>query len=139
MTRLKQILWLALRWGGGWALAGLVVGILLMLGRAAPFAESGSNSASISTYAIWVPGTTGVAAGFGFVLGLVFASLMALTEWFGGGPVSATRFTPNLLCGAAAGALIGLFVEAKGSVFLLAFLGACSAALAVQLHRRQSS
>jgi hypothetical protein len=49
MTRLTQILWLALRWGGGWALVGLVVGILLMLGRTAPFAESGSASASIST------------------------------------------------------------------------------------------
>jgi hypothetical protein len=132
---MKQILMVALRWAGGWALIGLIVGVLLMLDRTPPFAESGGRSGSILSYAVWVPATGGLAAALGFLLGLVFAILMGVTEgWrssLAPGPGIVERFGPSVLCGAAAGAIVGLFTGQLGVALVLTVLGAGSAVVSV--------
>src|SRR5512138_1243488 len=47
---LPEVFQVALRWTAAWAVVGLVLGILLMLGKAPPFAESGAKPDSIFGY-----------------------------------------------------------------------------------------
>jgi hypothetical protein len=60
---MRQIIW---RWTRNWTIAWLIVGVLLMLSRAAPFAESGDSfSGPLMSYVFWVPlgGLVGVLGG----------------------------------------------------------------------------
>jgi hypothetical protein len=120
----------ALRWAAAWGVVGLVLGTLLMLGKAPPFAESGVHSDNILSYSFWVP-TLGVgAAGAGLAIGLVFAGLMALTsEWRDSleGTDLMITLGPDVLCGLVAGLIPGFLVGGWAGALFFAVLGAVSA------------
>ena len=125
---------------GAWALVGLVAGILLMLGKALPIAESGVKPDNLSFYAIWIPVMGGGASAFGFILGLVFASCMALTERWRASvearPSVVARYGPRMLCGAIAGGIIGLPLTHDANALIFVGLGLCSAAVSSVMNRR---
>jgi hypothetical protein len=117
----------ALQWTAAWAVAGLVVGILLMLLKTLPFAES----ARMREDEFWLPimALAGAAAGLG--VGLVYACLMTVTEeWRNSleGDTLTVRLGPQVLCGAVAGILAGLLAGGLGGAFFFAGLGGCTAA-----------
>jgi hypothetical protein len=129
---LPQVVRVALVWAAAWGVVGLVVGILLMLGRAALFAESGARgSSSILTYVFWIPTVGAGAAAAGLGIGLVFACLMGLTsDWrdsLEGNDLMVT-LGPDVLCGAAAGLIPGFLVGGLAGALFFAALGAASAA-----------
>ena len=116
----RESLGTVLRWTGGWACLGLVVGLLLMLGRTPPFAESGRKPDDVGFYSFWIPVAGVGGAVFGLALGAVFACLMAVSrrwrdEWEAG-PDSVMRHVPRLLCGAAAGCIVGAIGGPAGAV-----------------------
>ena len=131
MNPLRDILRVALRWATAWAAVGLVLGVLLMLGKAVPFAASGAKPDSILGYWPWVPamGAGGAAAGLG--IGFLYACLMAwsadLRESYEA-PGLVGRLGPFVVCGAAAGLIPGLLAGGITGALFFAFLGACSAA-----------
>jgi len=130
---LPQVFRVALLWAAAWAAVGLVLGILLMLGKAPPFAESGAKPDSILGYIFWVPALGGGAAAAGLGIGLIFTGLMALTtEWresLEDTPGMMARLGPDVLCGAVAGLIAGLLVGGSTGAFFFATLGVCSAAI----------
>jgi hypothetical protein len=131
LTPLPRVFGVAFRWAGAWAVAGLVLGVLLMLGKALPFAESGSRPDSVSGYFFWIPAVGAGAAAAGLGIGLLFAFLMALTtDWRdsleGDGLVE--RLGPDVLCGTIAGLIPGLMIGGIGGALFFAILGGCSAA-----------
>jgi hypothetical protein len=124
LPKLPQV---ALRWTAAWAVAGLVVGVLLMLLKALPFVES----ARLPDDEFWIPimALAGAAAGLG--VGLLYACLMAVTEeWRNSleGDTLAVRLGPQVLCGALAGIVAGLLAGGFGGAVFFAGLGACTAA-----------
>ena len=123
LPKLPQV---ALQWTGAWAVAGLVVGILLMLIKTLPFAQSGRTDNNF-----WLPvmALAGAAAGLG--VGLVYACLMTISaEWRNSleGDTLAIRLGPQVLCGAVAGVVAGLLAGGLGGAVFFAGLGACTAA-----------
>ena len=120
---------------------GLAVGILLMLRRAPMIAESGARPQNLSDYAFWIPLMTVVLGLFGFVLGFLFSSLMALTERWRA-PIEArvgflAKYGPRLLCGAVAGGLVCLPITRDGSaLFVLVACGFFSAVVSSLRGRR---
>jgi hypothetical protein len=62
------------RWTMNWTWAWLIVGVLAMLTRAAPFAESGGTPGDVWDYAGWVP----ISGLVGIVGGLVTSCAFAL-------------------------------------------------------------
>src|SRR3712207_3729790 len=76
LPKLPQV---ALQWISAWAITGLAAGIVLMLLKALPLAESGGKP-SDGEYAFWIPimALAGAAAGLG--VGLLYAGLMVITE-----------------------------------------------------------
>ena len=121
----------ALQWAATWAAVGLVLGTLLMIGKAPPFAESGSHSENMLAYAFWIPTLGGGAAGAGLGIGLVYAALMALTtDWRDSleGDTAMIRFGPDVLCGAIAGLIPGLLVGGPSGGLFFAGLGAATGA-----------
>src|SRR5258707_988598 len=111
-SHIRQILRVAIRWAGAWTALGLVAGVVLMFAKAPFLAESGARPTSLSFYATWIPFMGFGGAAFGLFLGLIFAALMALTERWRtpaeAKPGIVRRHGPRLLCGAAAGGVIGL-------------------------------
>jgi hypothetical protein len=121
----------ALQWAATWAAVGLVLGTLLMIGKAPPFAESGSHSENMLAYAFWIPTLGGGAAGAGLGIGLVYAALMALTtDWRDSleGDTATVRFGPDVVCGAIAGLIPGLLVGGPSGGLFFAGLGAATGA-----------
>ena len=136
-----------LRWGGAWAVLGLVVGVALMFGKAEVIAESGRKPTELGFYAFWIPLSLSVASVFGLLLGLVFACLMEATNLLlkaieaKSGVL--TTYGQRLLCGTAAGGLIGWPVTRDRNALIAAGLGLGSAVVsivinAVQAKRRKS-
>jgi hypothetical protein len=128
---IREILRVALRWTMAWAVAGLVMGVSLMLMKAMPLAESGHQPDDVLSYAAWIPGMAIAGAAAGLGMGFLYASLMALTEewrdsYEGSGTLS--RLGPQVLCGAVAGLVAGVLMLDLGAVLFFAVLGACSAA-----------
>ena len=119
---LPQVFRVALRWAAAWAAVGFVLGILLMLGKAPPFAESGAKPDSILGYIFWVPALGGGAAAAGLGIGLIFTGLMALTtEWresLEDTPGAMAQLGPDVACGAVAGLLAGFLDEGRVSGFV---------------------
>ncbi len=137
-----QVLRVTLRWSLAWTILGAIAGILMMLGKVPPIAESGRKPDDLWFYAFWIP-IFAVAAGvLGFALGLLFSVLMALTSnWrtsLEAKPDLLSRFGPRILCGTAAGTLLGLLLIGVDyhEVFLFAGLGLCSAVVSSFLHKR---
>jgi hypothetical protein len=127
-----QILRLILRWTAGWTLVGVIGGVVMMIAKVPPIAESGAKPADLSFYAFWIP-ILGVAAGvFGCGLGLLFSILMALLKKWRSRVESrsdiAGKYGPRLLCGTLAGALVGLIFIGQDyqEIFFFAGLGFCS-------------
>lgn len=127
---LPQFFLLGLKWSGVWAVIGCIVGLLLMVGKAAPFAASGGKSSSVFTYVFSVPALTAGAAAAGLAIGLIFAGLMAVTtEWresLEDTPGMTARLGPDALCGAVAGFVPGLLVGGISGGLFFASLGAAS-------------
>jgi hypothetical protein len=125
---LPQVVRVALRWAAAWAGVGLVLGILLMLGKAPPFAESGARPDSVFGYIFWVPALGGGAAAAGLGVGLLFAGLMALTAEFRESledtPGAMTKLGPDVACGAVAGLVAGLLVGGLTGALFFGALGA---------------
>jgi len=130
---LRNIAVVTLRWTSAWAILGLVVGIALMLGRAEPIAESGAKPLGLGPYAFWIPLGFGVASVFGLLLGLIFASLMAVVDlwWPSAKPRPAwfASYGQRLLCGTVAGGLIGGPLTRDRNAVFFAGLGLVSAAV----------
>jgi hypothetical protein len=128
IERLPHIFRVALRWAAAWAAVGFVLGVLLMLGKAPPFAESGAKPDSILGYIFWVPALGGGAAAAGLGIGLIFTGLMALTtEWresLEDTPGAMAQLGPDVGCGAAAGLIAGLLVGGLTGALFFGGLGA---------------
>ena len=126
LPKLPQV---ALRWIGAWAVAGLVVGIVLLLLKALPVGESSYTASNMSSSWVPVMALAGAAAGLG--VGLLNAFLMTLTEeWRNSleGDTLAIKLGPQVLCGAAAGLVAGLLAGGLGGAVFFAGLGATTAA-----------
>jgi len=140
--RFHSIFRLSIAWAGVWALLGLAVGTLLTLWKAPIIAESGAKSENLSDYAFWVPLVFVVLGLFGFVLGFLFSSLMALTERWRV-PIEArlgllAKYGPRLLCGAVAGGLVCLPITRDGSaLFVFVACGFFSAVVSSFKNRRR--
>lgn len=124
LPKLPQV---ALQWVSAWAVAGLAVGILLMLLKALPIGESGRTQSN----EFWLPvmALAGAAAGLG--VGLLYALLMTVTEeWRNSleGDTLSVRLGPQVACGAVAGLAAGLLAGGLGGAAFFACLGACTAA-----------
>ena len=74
------------RWTRNWTYAWLIVGVLAMLTRAAPFAESGGTPGDVWDYAGWVP----ISGLVGIVGGLVTSCAFAMAF------VALERIAPDL-------------------------------------------
>ena len=140
---LPQVFRVALRWTAAWAAVGLVLGILLMLGKAPPFAESGAKPDSVFGYIFWVPALGGGAAAAGLGIGLLFAGLMALTAEFRESledtPGAMAKLGPDLACGALAGLMAGLLVGGLTGALFFGTLGAGFAGAMKHLALRKDS
>jgi hypothetical protein len=140
--RFRNIFRMSFAWAGVWALLGLLVGITLMLSKYPLIAEPGPRPHDLSDYAFWVPLTSVGLGLFGFALGFLFSSLMALTERWRA-PIEArpgllAKYGPRLLCGAVAGGLICLSITRDGSaLFILVACGFFSAAVSSFRNRRR--
>jgi hypothetical protein len=138
---LPQVFQVALRWTAAWAVVGLVLGILLMLGKAPPFAESGTKPDSIFGYIFWVPALGGGAAAAGLGIGLLFAGLMTLiTEWresLEDTPGAMAKLGPEVACGAVAGLIAGLLVGGFTGALFFGTMGAGSAGVMKHLAIRK--
>ena len=144
---IKRIVFTTIRWAAAWAAAGLLVGVLMMLGKVPVIAEPGAPS-NISFYAFWIPLCWGVGAFFGLVMGLIYASLLAAL-----GQLSAIGTEPGanesagfmgrygwrLLCGASAGGAIGFAAIRRPEGLYLALAGVISAAVSGYLNQRGKS
>ena len=122
---------LARQWAATWAVLGLVLGTLLMIGKAPAFGESGAHSDNMLAYIFWIPTLGGGAAGAGLGIGLVYAGLMALTtDWRDSleGDTAMVRFGPDVVCGAIAGLIPGLVVGGPSGGLFFATLGAATGA-----------
>jgi hypothetical protein len=122
---------LALQWAATWAALGLVLGTLLMIGKAPAFGDSGAHSDNILAYTFWIPTLGGGAAGAGLGIGLVYAALMALTtDWRDSleGDTAMVRFGPDVLCGTIAGLIPGFLVGGLSGGAFFAGLGAATGA-----------
>jgi hypothetical protein len=130
---LPKFFLVGLKWCAAWAVIGCILGLLLMLGKAEPLAESGAKPSSVLAYVFWVPALTGGAAAAGLAIGLIFAGLMAITtDWrdsFEDIPGTAARLGPDTVCGGAAGLIPGLLVGGLSAGLFFAVLGAISAGL----------
>jgi hypothetical protein len=110
--------------------AGLAVGITLMMLKALPFAEAGAKP-SDGEFALWIPGMALAGAAAGLGVGLLYAGLMLVTEeWRNGleGDTLTIRLGPQVLCGTTAGFVAGLVAGGFGGAAFFALLGACTAA-----------
>src|SRR5215475_1993630 len=137
-----QILRVTARWSVAWTILGTIAGILMMLARVPPIAESGAKPSELWFYAFWIP-IFAVAAGvFGFAMGLLFSVLMALTaRWrtpLEAKPSLLGRYGPRILCGTSAGTLLGLLLIGVDyrEIFLFAGFGLCSAVVSCFLSMR---
>src|SRR5262249_33657113 len=109
------------RWALSWTCVGLLVGIVVVV----------ATKAGQSSPPLWLLVTTLVGGGSGFALGLLFACLMTASR-----PLRTpfhpeawpARVGPGLMCGAVAGAILGMGSAPEGAV-LLGTLGATSAAI----------
>jgi hypothetical protein len=131
---LKQILRITVRWMKAWGIGGLVVGILMMLGKTAPFAESGSHSGSVWSYGAWVPAATVFGAAGGLAIGFVYGVLLTLTEnWrrpYESQPSAAGRYIPRVLCGAVAGMILTVPpLGSRGALLFAALAGGTACAM----------
>jgi len=130
---LPQFFLVGLRWCAAWAVIGCMLGLLLMLGKAEPLAESGAKPSSIFAYVFWVPALAGGAAAAGLAIGLIFAGLLAITtDWrdsFEDTPGMAARLGPDTVCGAVAGLIPGLLVGGLSAGLFFSVLSAISAGL----------
>jgi hypothetical protein len=137
---LKQIFRITLRWLTAWGIGGLVVGILMMLGKTAPFAESGGHSGSVWSYSAWVPAAAVFGVVAGLAIGFVYGCLLALTEnWrrpYESQPSGAGRYIPRVLCGAAAGMIVTVPPFGSRGALIFAALAAGSALAMVALDQR---
>ena len=128
---LKQILHVTVRWAKAWGIGGLVIGILMMLGKTAPFAESGGHPGSVWSYSGWVPAALVFGAVAGLAIGFVYAGLLALTEnWrtpYESRPSGVSRYLPKVLCGAAAGMIVTVPPLGSRGALVFAALAAGSA------------
>src|SRR5262245_523813 len=137
-----QVLGVTLRWSIAWTMLGTIAGILMMLARVPPIAESGAKPDDLWFYAFWIP-IIAVATGvLGLAMGLVFSVLMALSSsWrspFEAKPNVLSRYGPRILCGTAAGTLLGLLLIGVDyhEILLFAALGLCSAVVSSFMHAR---
>jgi hypothetical protein len=137
---LKQILQVTLRWVKAWGIGGLVIGILMMLGKTAPFAESGGRPGSIWSYSGWVPAATIFGAVAGLAIGFVYGVLLALTEtWrqpYESQPSGAGRYIPRVLCGAAAGMIVTVPPLGSRGALIFAALAAASVLAMAALDKK---
>jgi hypothetical protein len=137
-----QILRVTLRWSIAWTILGTIAGILMMLAKVPPIAESGAKPTELWFYAFWIPIFAAAAGVVGFAMGLLFSLLMALTaSWRT--PLEARtgvlgKYGPRILCGTGAGTLLGLLLLGVDhyAIFLFAGFGLCSAVVSCFLSRR---
>jgi hypothetical protein len=122
-----------LKWAASWAVVGGIMGLLFMVGRVVPLAESGAKPSSVLANVYWIPALTGGAAAAGLAIGLIFAGLMAVTtDWrdsFEDTPGMAAQLGPDTVCGAVAGLIPGLLVGGLSAGLFFAVLSAVSAGL----------
>ena len=132
MDPLQQILRVALGWARAWAVAGTLLGILLMLGKALPFTEAGSTPDSFLGQWFWVVALGLGAAAAGLGIGILYAGLLIVTEEWRESveetPGVLAQWGPQVLCGALAGLVPGLLVGGFTGALFFASLAACSAA-----------
>jgi hypothetical protein len=127
---LPEFFRVGLKWAATWAVVGCIMGLLFMVGRVLPLAESGAKPSSVFGYVFWVPALTGGAAAAGLAIGLIFAGLMAVTtelrESLEDSPGMMARLGPDALCGAVAGLMAGLLVGGWSGALFFGALGAAS-------------
>ena len=136
--KLKQTLLTAMRWAAAWAVVGLLVGVLMMLGKVPPIAEPGAPG-DVWFYAFWIPLCWGVGALFGLLLGSLYACLLAAFELLSPPAESSQGFMANygrrLICGAIAGGAIGFAAFRNPEGLYVVAAGVISAAAAGYLNR----
>jgi uncharacterized membrane protein len=134
----KQVVLTVMRWAAAWAVVGLLVGVLMMLGKVPPIAEPGAPR-DVWFYAFWIPLGGGVGALFGLLLGLLYACLLAVFELLSPLAGSTQNFMANygrrLVCGAIAGGAIGCATFRNPEGLYVVALGVISAAVAGYLNR----
>ena len=119
------------RWAKHWTLGGLVIGILMMLTKTPPYAESGGSAGDILDYAAWIPvaGVVGLLAGL--VIGFVYAGLMALTRTrrqpYEARPSAFARLMPRVLCAAVAGFVVTAPLLGPAGALIFAGFAVCTA------------
>ena len=119
------------RWAKHWTLGGLAIGILMMLTKTPPYAESGGSAGDILDYAAWIPvaGVVGLLAGL--VIGFVYAGLMALTRTrrqpYEARPSGFARLMPRVLCAAVAGFVVTVPLLGPSGALIFAGFAVCTA------------
>lgn len=140
VTPAQQIMRSAVQWTISWGVAGVVLGIPLMLGKV--IAKTGAMpDDGVSFYIFWVPALGLGAAAGGLGIGVLYAALMMGTEEWRlqheqDTPGPKGWLLPPVICGAASGLIPGLLVGGIGGALFFALLAACTAAALTRIGRR---
>src|SRR5215470_3387463 len=138
---MKQIVFGTIRWAAAWAASGLFAGVWMMLSKVPPIAEPGAPS-NVGFYAFWIPIGLVSGAVFGLLLGLIYGCVLAASELLlpiqGSSHEFPETYGRRLLCGAVAGAAIGLAALRGTEGLYVALAGVTSAAVSGYLNSRRA-
>ncbi|HZN99357.1 MAG TPA: hypothetical protein VFB61_16660 [Gemmatimonadales bacterium] len=138
VTPAQRLMRSAVQWTVGWGVAGVVLGVPLMLLKM--MMESAARADDLSFYAFWVPALGLGAAAGGLGIGVLYAGLLMGTEEWRLQYEQDTRgvkgwLLPPVVCGAASGLIPGLLVGGIGGALFFALLAGCTAAAFTRLER----
>ena len=138
ITPVQQLTRSATQWTIGWGVAGVVLGVPLMLLKV--MMESGARADDFSFYAFWVPALGLGAAAGGLGIGVLYGLLMMGTEewrlqYEQETPGRKGWLLPPVICGAACGLVPGLLVGGIGGALFFALLAAGTAAALTRLEQ----
>jgi len=138
VTPAQRLMRSAVQWTVGWGVAGVVLGVPLMLLKM--MMESAARADDLSFYAFWVPALGLGAAAGGLGIGVLYAGLLMGTEEWRHQYEQDTRgvkgwLLPPVVCGAASGLIPGLLVGGIGGALFFALLAGCTAAAFTRLER----
>ena len=138
VTPAQRLMRSAVQWTVGWGVAGVVLGVPLMLLKM--MMESGARADDLSFYAFWVPALGLGAAAGGLGIGVLYAGLLMGTEewrlqYEQDTPGPKGWLVPPVVCGAASGLIPGLLVGGIGGALFFALLAGCTAAALTRLER----
>ena len=138
VTPAQRLMRSAVQWTVGWGVAGVVLGVPLMLLKM--MMESGTRADDLSFYAFWVPALGLGAAAGGLGIGVLYAGLLMGTEewrlqYEQDTPGPKGWLLPPVVCGAASGLIPGLLVGGIGGALFFALLAGSTAAALTRLER----